>query len=68
MEFETLTLDMRLLAAKLCGWSRIHLMPRQLLAAALEQAERSDPVVRAAALLHTARVLNASDHAEAERP
>jgi hypothetical protein len=42
-------------------------MPRQLLAAALEQAERSDPVVRAAALLHIARVLNAFDHAEAER-
>jgi hypothetical protein len=42
-------------------------MPRQLLAAALEQAERSDPVVRAAALLHIARVLDAFDHADAER-
>ena len=42
-------------------------MPRQLLSGALEQAERSEPVVRAAALLHIARVLNAFDHAEAER-
>ncbi len=42
-------------------------MPRQLLSDALEQAERSEPVVRAAALLHIARVLNAFDHAEAER-
>src|SRR5438552_3618944 len=42
-------------------------MPRQLLSDALEQAERSEPVVRTAALLHIARVLNAFDHAEAER-
>jgi uncharacterized protein (TIGR03435 family) len=42
-------------------------MPRQLLSDALEQAERSEPIVRAAALLHIARVLNAFDHAEAER-
>jgi uncharacterized protein (TIGR03435 family) len=42
-------------------------MPQQLLSGALEQAERSAPVVRAAALLHIARVLNAFDHAEAER-
>jgi uncharacterized protein (TIGR03435 family) len=42
-------------------------MPQQLLSEALEQAERSEPVVRAAALLHIARVLNAFDHAEAER-
>jgi uncharacterized protein (TIGR03435 family) len=42
-------------------------MPQQLLSDALEQAERSEPVVRAAALLHIARVLNAFDHAEAER-
>src|SRR6185436_18008545 len=42
-------------------------MPQQLLPEALEQAERSEPVVRAAALLHIARVLNAFDHAEAAR-
>jgi hypothetical protein len=42
-------------------------MPQQLLSGALEQAERSAPVVRAAALLHIARVLNAFDHAEAAR-
>jgi uncharacterized protein (TIGR03435 family) len=42
-------------------------MPQQLLLAALEQAERSEPVVRAAALLHIARVLDAFDHAEAQR-
>src|SRR5437773_438133 len=42
-------------------------MPQHLLSDALEQAERSEPVVRAAALLHIARVLNAFDHAEAER-
>jgi uncharacterized protein (TIGR03435 family) len=42
-------------------------MPRQLLSGALDQAERSEPVVRAPALLHIARVLNAFDHAEAER-
>ena len=42
-------------------------MAQQLLSGALEQAERSEPVVRAAALLHIARVLNVFDHAEAER-
>src|SRR5436190_16100629 len=42
-------------------------MPQQLLSEALEQAEGSEPVIRAAALLHIARVLNAFDHAEAER-
>ena len=42
-------------------------MPRQLLSGALDQAERSEPAVRAAALLHVARVLNAFDHPEAER-
>jgi hypothetical protein len=61
------TFDMATPSLMLCGWSRIHLMPRQLLAAALEQAERSDSVVRAAALLHIARVLDAFDHADAER-
>src|SRR5712691_3761878 len=42
-------------------------MPRQLLSDALEQAERSEPAVTAAALLHIARVLNAFDHGEAEQ-
>jgi uncharacterized protein (TIGR03435 family) len=42
-------------------------MPQQLLSGALEQAERSEPAVKAAALLHIARVMNAFDHAEAER-
>jgi uncharacterized protein (TIGR03435 family) len=42
-------------------------MPQQLLSGALDQAERSEPVVRAAALLHIARVRNAFDHTEAER-
>jgi hypothetical protein len=40
---------------------------RELLSASIEEAERSDPAVRAAALLHIARVMNAVDHAEAER-
>jgi uncharacterized protein (TIGR03435 family) len=35
--------------------------------AALAQADRSAPAVKAAALLHIARVVNALDHAEAER-
>jgi hypothetical protein len=42
-------------------------MPRELLSASLAEAERSEPAVRAAALLHIARVLNAFDHADAER-
>lgn len=42
-------------------------MSRELLSAALEQAERAEPDVRAAALFHIARVMNAFDHAEAER-
>ena len=42
-------------------------MPRELLASAREQAERSDPAVRAAALLHIARVQTAFDREEALR-
>src|SRR2546426_10907116 len=42
-------------------------MPRELLAMSLREAEHSEPAVRGAALLHIARVLNAFDHAEAER-
>src|SRR5262245_33686335 len=42
-------------------------MPRELLSSALDQAEQSEPVVQAAALLHIARVLDAFDHDEAER-
>jgi uncharacterized protein (TIGR03435 family) len=38
-----------------------------VVSAALAQAERSSPPVKAAALLHIARVVNAFDHAEAER-
>ena len=38
-----------------------------LLSASLDEAETSNPTVRAAALFHIARVLNAFDHAEAER-
>jgi hypothetical protein len=38
-----------------------------IVSAALAQAERSAPTVKAAALLHIARVVNAFDHAEAER-
>jgi hypothetical protein len=41
-------------------------MPQQLLWAAREQAAESDPPVRAAALLHIARVLTVFDRAEAE--
>src|SRR5437762_1603930 len=42
-------------------------MPRELLSASLDEANHSAPAVRAAALLHIARVVNAFDHAEAER-
>ena len=42
-------------------------MPRQLLPDALERAEPLEPVDRAAALLHIARVWTAFDRAEAER-
>jgi hypothetical protein len=42
-------------------------MVRELLSASLHEAEHSEPAVRAAALLHTARVVSAFDHAEAER-
>jgi uncharacterized protein (TIGR03435 family) len=42
-------------------------MPQQLLSEALDLAEGSEQVVRAAALLHIARVLNSFDHSEAER-
>ena len=38
-----------------------------IVAAALEQADRSTPAVKAAALLHIARVVNALDHVQAER-
>jgi hypothetical protein len=38
-------------------------MSQQLLLTALEQAERSEPAVRAAALMHVARVLACSDEA-----
>ncbi len=41
-------------------------MAQQLLLAALEQAESSEPAVRAAALMHIARVLARSDQAAAE--
>lgn len=40
-------------------------MSQQLLLTALEQAERSEPAVRAAALMHIARVLARSDEAAA---
>lgn len=42
-------------------------MSQQLLLAAREQAERSEPAVRAAALMHIARVLARSDQAAAEQ-
>jgi hypothetical protein len=42
-------------------------MPQQLLPAAREQAERSETAVRAAALMHIARVLARSDQAAAEQ-
>lgn len=42
-------------------------MSQQLLAAAREQAEHSEPAVRAAALLHIARVLARSDQPGAEK-
>ena len=42
-------------------------MPQDLLADARGQAERSGPAVKAAALLHLARVLTKVDSAEAER-
>ncbi len=38
-----------------------------LVAAALEQADRSEPTVKAAALLHLARVVNALDRAKGEQ-
>jgi len=38
-----------------------------LVTAALAQAERSEPAVKAAALLHLARVVNALDHAKGEQ-
>ena len=41
-------------------------MPEELLSASLQEAERSDPAVRAAALLHIARVTNAFDQVRAE--
>lgn len=41
-------------------------MSQELLIAAIEQAERSEPAVRAAALLHAARVLATWDQAAAE--
>jgi hypothetical protein len=42
-------------------------MSQQLLSMACEQAERSEPAVRAAALMHIARVLARSDQAAAEQ-
>src|SRR5579863_10031414 len=42
-------------------------MSQQLLLAACEQAERSAPAVRAAALMHIARVVARSDQAAAEQ-
>ena len=42
-------------------------MARELLSASLQEAELSEPAVRAAALLHIARVVNVFDHADAER-
>jgi hypothetical protein len=42
-------------------------MPRELLSASLQEAEHSEPAVKAAALFHIARALNVFDHAEAER-
>ena len=42
-------------------------MPEELLRTAREQADKSNAGVRAAALLHIARVLTAFDQAEAER-
>jgi hypothetical protein len=42
-------------------------MPQDILSAATEQAEQSDPPVKAAALLCAARVLTAFDQAEAAR-
>jgi len=42
-------------------------MSQQLLLAARDQAERSEPAVRAAALMHIARVLKRSDHSAAEQ-
>jgi len=42
-------------------------MSEQLLLSACEQAERSEPVVRAAALMHIARVMARSDQAVAEQ-
>jgi hypothetical protein len=42
-------------------------MPRQLLSAAPEEAERAEPAVKAAALLHIARVLHTFDRIEADR-
>src|SRR5580693_5821441 len=42
-------------------------MSQQLLLAACEQAERSETAVRAAALMHIARVLARSDHVAAEQ-
>jgi len=42
-------------------------MPQQLLLTACEQAERSETPVRAAALMHIARVLACSDQAAAEQ-
>ena len=41
-------------------------MARELLAAVIEQAERAEPPVRAAAFLHVARVLTRYDLAAAE--
>lgn len=42
-------------------------MPQDILSAAREHAEQSDPPVKAAALLRTARVLTTFNQAEAER-
>jgi hypothetical protein len=42
-------------------------MPQDILSAAREHAEQSDPPVKAAALLRTARVLTTFDQAEEER-
>ena len=42
-------------------------MSQQLLLDARDQAERSEPAVRAAALMHIARVLTRSDHSAAEQ-
>jgi len=42
-------------------------MSQQLLLTACEQAERSEPAVRAAALMHIARVMARSDQAAAEQ-